>query len=331
MALKQLAATVLFVAAIPCPLGAQTPTVISELDVTVGHSTEGVNAAGSQLRIFGEGPADWRFYVEGTWADVWGPQSDAFGSAYPYNHRIRPMEVYAEKTMRRGPYIAGVRLGRYRTPFGIYSRSDHGYAGFLRAPLIRYGGYWALSNNFLEGGASGFVGTPRLFVEASLGAPQDEDFYRRRKGLDRVARVQGSAGPFVVGGSYILTQPAETRSFAQGNTEFLGLDGRWMYGGVQARGEWIDGRSFDGTRTFGGYADVLVHRRFMGPVTAVARAERLDYLAGRFSSFEKRYTAGARVRLASMLVGHINIIRELERGAPAESSLDLGITFTVRR
>ncbi len=104
-----------------------------------------------------------------------------------------------------------------------------------------------------------------------------------------------------------------------------------MHGGVQARGEWIDGRSFTGTRTFGGYVDVLVHRQGMGPVTAVGRAERLDYLAGRRSVFEKRYTAGARVRLASMLVGHVNVVRQYERGETPESSLDLGLTFTVRR
>jgi hypothetical protein len=322
---------VAFVMALSRSLAAQTPTFISELDVTAGRSTEGVTAAGSQLRVFGEGPHEWRFYVEGSWADVWGPTSDAFGSAYPYDHRIRPVEVYGEKIVHRGPYLAGVRLGRYRTPFGIYSRSDHGYAGFLRAPLIRYGGYWALSNNFLEGGATVLAGTPKLQVEASLGVPQDEDFYHRRRGVNRVARVQSSAGSFIVGGSYILTQPPEAYTFASGRTEFLGLDARWMRGGVLARGEWIDGRSFTGTRTFGGYADLLVHRQFMGPVTAVARAERLDYLAGPFSEFEKRYTAGARIRLASMLVGHVNVIREYERGDHPESAFDLGLTFTVRR
>jgi hypothetical protein len=241
------------------------------------------------------------------------------------------MEVFAEKTITGPHFLVGTRLGRYRTPFGIYNRSDHGYTGFLRAPLIRYGGYWALSNNFLETGASVVAGTPRLQAEVSLGIPQDEDVQRRRRGFDRVARLQTSAGPLIVGGSYIRTQPPEIWSFAQGHTEFLGIDARWMHGGVQTRGEWIDGRSFTGTRTFGGYVDVLVHRQGMGPVTAVARAERLDYLAGRHSAFEKRYTAGARVRLASMLVGHVNVVREYERGETPESSLDLGLTFTVRR
>jgi hypothetical protein len=329
--MRLVALIVLSIALRPCAVDAQTPTLISELDVTVGHSTEGVHAAGAQVRLFGEGPKQWRFFAEASWADVWGPPSDAFGSAYPYNHRLRPVEVYAEKTAHAERFLTGVRVGRFRTPFGIYSRSDHGYAGFLRAPLIRYGGYWAVSNNFIEGGVSAIAGVPQLYAEVSLGVPQDEDEYRRRDGLDRVTRLQATVGSLIVGGSYIRTQPPAIWSFARGHTEFLGADARWMRGGVQARGEWIDGRSFAGTRTFGGYIDVLAHRQGMGPVTAVARAERLDYLAGRFSAFERRYTAGARIRLASMLVGHVNVVREFERGEAATSSLDLGLTFTARR
>ena len=74
--------------------------------------------------------------------------------------------------------------------------------------MIRYGGYWALSNNFLETGASVVAGTPRLHAEVSLGIPQDEDVQRRRRGFDRVGRVQTSTGRVIVGGSYIHTQPS---------------------------------------------------------------------------------------------------------------------------
>jgi hypothetical protein len=312
--------------------GASAQTAIAEFDATAGVSSEDVEAAATQLRIFGEGPAKWRYYVEGTWADVRGPESDAFGSAFPYNHRIRPMEVFVEKTVTRQRFLVGTRLGRYRTPFGLSSRSDHGYAGFLRAPFIRYGEYWALSNNFLETGASVVAGTSRLQAEVSLGIPQDEDEQHRQRGLDRVARVQGSFGPWIVGTSYIHTQPTKERWFATGSTEFAGVDARWMAGGVQVRGEWINGRSFSGTRTFGGYADVIVHRMFMGPITAVARAERLDYVAGPFSSYPRRYTAGARIRLASMLIAHVNVLHgsayESER---RQSAVDVALTFTVRR
>ena len=59
----------------------------------------------------------------------------------------------------------GVRGGQYRTPFGIYSRSDYAYQGFLRAPLIRYDDYWSISNNFLERGVNVVAGGPRLQVE----------------------------------------------------------------------------------------------------------------------------------------------------------------------
>jgi hypothetical protein len=331
MAVSKVAVAVLLLVAIDSRFAA-AQTLVTELDVSVGHSTDDVHAAGTQLRIFGEAMAGWRFNVEGTWAGAWGPQSDAFGAAYPYNKKVRPMEVYAENTFHVGRYLTGVRFGRYRTPFGIYSRSDHAYNGFLRAPLIRYGTAFALSNNFLEGGASVIGGLPNLYVEASLGVPQDEDIHRRRPGLGGTIRVQGSAGPLIVGVSHIRTQPSAARSFARGNTEFSGVDVRWMHSGVQLRGEWIDGRPFNGTRTFGGYVDAIVHVRAMGPVTAVARAERLNYLAGQRSQFPRRYTAGARVRVASMLVGHVNVIGHSGvTGRAAKASLDLGLTFTVRR
>lgn len=323
--------TVLLVVSLLGASPLQGQTAITELDVTIGHSTEHVHAAASQVRIFGDAVAGWRYYLEATWADVWGPKSDVFTSAYPYDERIRPMEVYAENTFQPGPYLVGARVGRYRTPFGIYSRSDHAYNGFLRAPLIRYGGYWALSNNFLEGGASVIAGTPRLFAEASLGKPQDEDSQARRDGLDRVVRVQGSVGSLIIGASHIRTLPSEARWFAQGHTVFSGVDVRWMHDGVQLRGEWIDGHPFDRARSFGGYIDAIVHRPEMGPVTAVLRAEQLDYVAGRFSRNPRRYTAGARIRVSRMLVGQINLMRQPDdKGRAGKSALDFALTFSAR-
>ena len=93
-----------------------------------------------------------------------------------------------------------------------------------------------------------------------------------------MGRVQASVGDVIVGASYIHTQPFKEQFWAHGDTEFAGVDARWMRGGVQLGGEWINGHPFEGTKTFGGYADVMVHRPFMGPVTAVARAERLREL-----------------------------------------------------
>jgi len=317
----------------PCVAAAQDVAVTTEADITVGRSTaDDVRAAGTQLRAFGTLPREWRFYAEASWADQWGEKSDAFGSAYPYNHRVRPVEIYVEHTSTSPHSLWGTRVGRYRAPFGLYNRSDHAYTGFLRAPLIRYGGYWALSNNFLETGASVVAGTPRLYGEVSLGIPQDEDDLHRGRGFDRVGRVQASVGDVIVGASYIHTQPFKEQFWAHGDTEFSGVDARWMRGGVQLRGEWIDGHPFAGTKTFGGYADLMVHRQFMGPVTAVLRAERLDYEAGPFSSYPRRYTAGAKVRLSSMLVAHVNVLHEppYDHDA-AETALDVALTFSLRR
>jgi hypothetical protein len=69
----------------------------------------------------------------------------------------------------------------------------------------------------------------------------------------------------------------------------------------------------------------------MGPVTAVARAERLDYDAGEFSEYLRRYTAGTRLRLTSFLAVSVNLI-----GQPGGFSngrrvaLDAGVTCSVR-
>jgi hypothetical protein len=332
MALRNAGLVVLLALAAARPATAQDLDLSTEVDITVGRSTEDVDAAGTQLRVFGTLPREWRVYAEATWADTWGgDHSDAFGAAYPYDHRVRPMELYVEKTTSsRG--LWGTRIGRYRAPFGLYNRSDHAYTGFLRAPLIRYGGYWALSNHFLETGASAVVGTPRLFGEISLGMPQDESELHRARGFDRVGRVQATVGDVIVGASYIHTQPFKEQVWASGDTEFAGVDARWMRGGVQLRGEWINGHPFAGTRTFGGYADLMVHRQFMGPITAVLRAERLDYEAGPHSSFPRRYTAGAKVRLSSLLVAHVNVLHEPpyddER---AETAVDMALTFSLRR
>jgi hypothetical protein len=75
----------------------------------------------------------------------------------------------------------------------------------------------------------------------------------------------------------------------------------------------------------------MVHRQFMGPVTAVLRAERLDYEAGRFSSYPRRYTAGAKVRLSGLAVAHVNVLHEPPYdAASAETALDVALTLSFR-
>jgi hypothetical protein len=242
------------------------------------------------------------------------------------------MELKVEKTLVSESKILGVRLGRYRIPFGIYSGSDQGYMGFLRAPLVRNSYYWALSNNYLETGASLIGGTTWLSGETSVGTASDQDQYARRGGLNTVARIQAAHGSWIAGVSYIHTRPATSRLFAKGYTELGGADLRWMKSGVQLRGEWMAGRPFNGTAVRGGYADILVHRPIMGPITAVARIERVDYLAHAFSEYPRRYTAGVKVRLAQNLTAEINEVHQPYDvvSDPGHTSLDFGLTYTFR-
>src|SRR5262245_20234655 len=113
-------------------------TIAAELDVTAGYSGEEVRAAASQLRIFGEGPGGVAFFSEAAWGDRWDGDApilgnlvsgidptgtDVFGAAYPYRGRTQLIELYAERYFRPRGALLGVRGGRFRMPFGIYSRS----------------------------------------------------------------------------------------------------------------------------------------------------------------------------------------------------------------
>jgi hypothetical protein len=242
------------------------------------------------------------------------------------------MEAYGEYLFHAGPLVGGVRAGRYRTPFGIDNGSDYSCNGFFRAPLIRYGGYFALSNNYLEHGTAVFIGTPHLLVESSVGVPGDVGDVKRRSGLDVVARLQAYAGPLIVGVSHIRTPPYLPASFALGDAELTGVDARWMVGGVQLRGEWLFGTPFDGTTTDGGYVDVSVHRPIMGPVTAVFRTERISYNADpQFALHARRETAGARVRIARGFSAQVDLLHQTSQvayGAPL--AVDVGLTYSVR-
>jgi hypothetical protein len=312
---------------------ASAQTVNAEVSVTTGATTESVRAGATQGRVFGETP--WlRYYVEGAWATVAGPKSDAFGAAYPYGGGLTPMEMYVEKVFQGERFLGGVRGGRFRTPFGIYATSDHAYGGFIRAPMIRYKQCWALANTFLEHGVNVIAGTSWLQLEATAGKPSDVGEAIRRDGLDKVFRVQGYHAGLTVGASHIRTQPFQTGRWATGRTEFTGFDARWMHGGVQLRGEWITGRPFDGASTKGGYLDAFVHRPVMGPFTAVLRVEKLDYVAATASRsrFFKRATVGGLVRITDGLVGQLNVSHQpggLAYG-DNETAADFALTYTIR-
>ena len=158
------------------------------------------------------------------------------------------------------------------------------------------------------------MGVPGLTFETSVGRPGDVGAAIRQPGLDTVVRAQGSAGPFIIGLSHIRTLPDETGSFVHGRMEFTGLDLRWMRGSVQLRGEWIKGQPFDGTTTTGWYADAIVHRVAMGPVTAVARIEQLDYdTSPPFDLHRRRQTLGARIRIRDGLSAEVNLMHQTGR------------------
>jgi len=324
-------AALAFAAAGLAASSAAAQSIAAEADVTAGSTTQNVDVGALQVRLFGELPAGWRFYVESTAALSSGPPSDAFSAAYPYSGGVRPMEAYVEKTAQKGRTIAGLRAGRYRTPFGLYQRSDHAYGGFLRAPLVRYGDYFALSSTALEAGVSALGGIGRVQAEASIGTPSDEGLADRRPGMDRAARVQVYAGQLILGASYLHTQPSQPARFARGRTEFTGLDARWMHRGIQVRGELLTGRPFDGVYTHGWYVDGLVHVRAMGPVTAAIRTERLRYLAGVRSIATRRTTAGARIRVPGGVAIHVNGVAQPEgRRSSRLFALDIGVTYSVR-
>ena len=307
-------------------------TVTAEADLTAGRSTENVNAVATQLRLFGSVGREWRMWAEVTWAGNYkNRESDAFGDAYPYDRRVRPMEIYLERALPRAGRIAALRVGRYREPFGLSARSDHAYAGFSRAPLIRYGRNWALSNSFMTTGIDALVGYPALSVEASAGVSQDEGETRRPDALDVTVRAQGYWKSAIVGVSHMRSKPSMRGSYVHGPMVFTGIDARWMRGGLQLRGEWLDGQPFNGVTTRGGYIDVLVHQHGMGPVTLVGRMEKLDYDAGPFSAYYHRFVAGGRYQATRAIGLQINVLHQpvgLTDGH--RTVVDAGVTCTLR-
>lgn len=310
--------------------GAQDVAV--QINQAAGATSEDIAGAATQVRLLADVGPRLRFEVEGAWGDRTRGTSDVLGTAYPYGGRADLIEAYAEYVpAARG--IRSIRGGRYRTPFGFSSASDHAYIGFLRPPLIRYGDYYALSSGYLEHGIDVVVGVPRFWGEVSVGRPADVGDAIRRPGTDTVLRAQGALGALIVGASFVNTTPYLPERFASGRALFGGVDARWMYAGVQLRGEWIGGRPFDGTSTTGGYVDLIVHRPSMGPVTALVRAERLDYATiSPFALYTHRYTAAGRVRLWQGVAVSTGVSHQGGQLTQSRrTAVDLGVSYTFRK
>jgi hypothetical protein len=325
---------------------AQTPS--AELDITGGYSGEQISAAAVQGRVFGDTGSRGaiQYFAEAAWGQRWSGvitgggnagadplASDVFGAAYSYANKVQLVEAYAERYFHPHGAVLGARVGQFRTPFGIHDRSDYAYSGFIRAPLIRYDGYWALSNNYMERGALFTAGVPQLFVESSIGKPHDIGSSQRRDGTDESVRVQGYLGPFIVGVSQVRSEPYLPAAFALGRQVFTGTDVRWAHSfGVQLRGEFLTGHSFDGVSTTGWYVDGFLHHVGMGPFTVVVRDESLDYTApAPFAESERRFTMGTRVRLPGYVTAQINYMHQ-HGDLPHlhDSSLDFTFTYSVR-
>jgi hypothetical protein len=326
-------AVLMLVAASPGAARAQTGAV--EVVQSAGGSTESLAAAGVQVRGIAEPIRNGRLKLETAWGDRTESESgsDVFGTAYPYGGRVDVIEGYAE-WLRDGRGLRAVKAGRYRTPFGLSSASEHAYIGFLRPPMIRYDWYWGMSAGYMEHGVDVLVGAPRLSLEMSVGRPGDVGTALRRPGWTAALRGEASVGPLIAGASFVNTMPYETTEWAPGRTRFGGIDARWMQAGVQFRGEWLFGRYSDIAPTTGGYIDAIVHTRAMGPVTALARAETLDYDTGvpEYSLITQRYSAAARVRVWEGLSVSLGVAHQ--RGRLTQSrptAVDLGVSWAVRK
>ena len=236
------------------------------------------------------GPGGHPFFGEGAWGARYfterGRKAQPTCSAprIRTENRAQLIEAYGERTFTPGRGLVGMQAGRYRTPFGIYGRSDHAYSGFLRAPLIRYDDYFALSNNFLEHGADLIVGAPRRSSKRASACRPTSAWRTAGPGIDTVIRGQAYYGSAIVGVSYNRALPTSPSPLRKDEPVFTGVDFRWMHGGVQVRGEWITGQPFDGTTTTGATWICWFIASGMGPVTAVARLEQLDYDMRRRSS-----------------------------------------------
>jgi hypothetical protein len=306
-------------------------TVAVQAHQSVGVSSEDIAAGGAQVRVLGEPMPGLRIDVDTAWGERTRGGSDVFGTAYPYQGQPQVIDAFVEYVRPQARGLRAVKGGRYRTPFGISAAGDHGYLGFLRPPLIRYGGYYALSSGYLEHGVSMTVGVPRASIEAGVGRPADVGTAIRRPGTDAVARGELAFDALVVGASYLDTTPDQPARFARGRARFGGVDMRWMRAGVMVRGEWLAGRPFDGTATRGGYLDLIVHRPGLGPITLLARGERLAYDAQPpHALYTHRYTAAARLRAWRGLSAAVGLVHQAgQQTQRHRTALDVGVTYAV--
>ena len=124
-----------------CPARAcRRRSISTEIDLTAGYSGEEIRATASQMQAVRRSTGRRRLFRRRRVGRSMGRQmlrssarrlngadpigTDVFGAAYPYGGRVTVMEAYAERYFKPRGALLGVRAGRFRTPFGIYGRSD---------------------------------------------------------------------------------------------------------------------------------------------------------------------------------------------------------------
>ena len=117
-----------------------------------------------------------------------------------------------------------------------------------------------------------------------------------------------------MGVSHLRSQAYDLR-YATGKMIFTGIDVRWMYAGVQLRGEWLVGRPWDGTSTVELRRCAGAYRPAMGPLTLVARVETLDYDTPDpvFADAASGIALGGRLKLAGACIAQLNVTHPSER------------------
>ena len=314
---------------------ASAQSVTAEVDVSGGVSTENVRAGAAQARLFGASASDWRFFVEATFGGVDGQQTDAFSAAYPYDRRLRPMEMYVEKMFRprkraRGRSRPDATARRSASPRAAITATPASPARRSSATATA-----SRSRTRPRRRRSVLVGTPRLYGETSFGVPQDEGSPAAQTGVDVTVRVQGYYKSFIVGASRIAHRPRQVARQLCGRGEWSSTAS--TAAGCRAACSCA-GNGSSGSRS----TRVATRRRLSrrdrppprhgpGDRRRADRAARLRR-ARRPSFYLQRFTAGARVRLPSSCSGQVNVIHQPSGlAAGRTTALDVGLTCTIRR
>ena len=244
------------------------------------------------------------------------------------------MEIYAERYFRPRGAMLAVRAGRFRMPFGIYNRSDHGYSGFLRPPLIRYDGYFGISNNWLEDGAmftAGAAATVRRSQRQPPARRRIRRSARRARHVDPRARL-----PRTVRRRRKL-RAQQSVSVAAICRRTPGVLGRRCAMGASVRTAGARGIP-EGPFVRGRVDNRLVCRRHRAPARNGAvhggrprRSRWTTRLPAPRDRRAKRLTLGTRVRLPGPVTLQLNYLRQHGDLPRLKShSIDFSATYSFR-